>query len=523
MTNRHTRADAVLAGLIFAASVAYLAALPRNLNPADESVHLYEAKRILDGEVLYRDVFNFITPGWFYLMAALFHVFGVSMATARIAMAVMHGLTATLSYLTCRRLGVRRGLSWLPALAYLVIAQSAWPITSQHWVTALLTAALLYVCAGRRRERAAWALWPGIILGLLIGVQQQRGLFVGVGLFAWLIGDAVLRLWFRAREPSESLAKEMIALAAGALLSLLPLLAPSIIGAGIDRAWYALVTFPVFNYRATTHSPWGAVNIMTAWQASFTVPIVLKYMPIILLVSVPRLFFLCIHRRDHARASVLLLLILFCCVSMLSVVYFPDFVHLAFIAPVFFVTAAEGLEWAVQRIPAPARFVRLAGALAGIAILALGGYRLADNLVRLRRAFPLSHVTGFGRVDFANEEEVRLYENVNALLDGAPSRALYVYPVLSDLYLTARADNPTPYGFFSALGYNTPAQVQEVLDILATRPPAYVVVFAAFLTSDDPIIHYITREYEPVATTGLAGRAIFRRKGEPVTASVPQP
>jgi len=28
----------------------------------DESVHLYEAKRVLDGEVLYRDVFNFITP-----------------------------------------------------------------------------------------------------------------------------------------------------------------------------------------------------------------------------------------------------------------------------------------------------------------------------------------------------------------------------------------------------------------------------------------------------------------------------
>ena len=96
--------DTLVAGLFFAGTVLYWTALPHSLGPADESVHLYEAKRVLDGEVLYRDVFNFITPGWFYLMAALFWLFGTSIETARIAMAVIHGATTVLVYFTGRRL-----------------------------------------------------------------------------------------------------------------------------------------------------------------------------------------------------------------------------------------------------------------------------------------------------------------------------------------------------------------------------------------------------------------------------------
>ena len=56
----------------------YLTWLPRNLPSPTKSIHLYEAKRILDGEVLYRDVFEMITPGFMYLMALLFRIFGTT-------------------------------------------------------------------------------------------------------------------------------------------------------------------------------------------------------------------------------------------------------------------------------------------------------------------------------------------------------------------------------------------------------------------------------------------------------------
>src|SRR6185369_1038459 len=103
LRSRDGATDSALAVLIFAATVIYLTSLPPNLAFADEAIHLYESKRLLDGEVLYRDVFEMITPGYMYLMALLFKIFGSDVATARTAQAVMHGLSGVVLYAVCRR------------------------------------------------------------------------------------------------------------------------------------------------------------------------------------------------------------------------------------------------------------------------------------------------------------------------------------------------------------------------------------------------------------------------------------
>src|SRR6185295_2372590 len=97
--------DAALVLTIFIATFAYLACLPRNLAQADEAIQLYEAKRLLEGEVMYRDVFEMTTPGYHFVMALLFWVFGTNIDTARLAMAVLHAVMGILVYGTCRRFG----------------------------------------------------------------------------------------------------------------------------------------------------------------------------------------------------------------------------------------------------------------------------------------------------------------------------------------------------------------------------------------------------------------------------------
>jgi 4-amino-4-deoxy-L-arabinose transferase-like glycosyltransferase len=135
--------DWVLSLLLFAAVVVYLASLPRTLGIADESYFLYEARRIREGQVMYRDFFQFVTPGAWYLMAALYGLFGTNIVTARISMAVLHGLTAVLFYSSGRLVGVRRSLSLLPPLAYVALCQPAWPYASPHWFSTFMTALLL--------------------------------------------------------------------------------------------------------------------------------------------------------------------------------------------------------------------------------------------------------------------------------------------------------------------------------------------------------------------------------------------
>lgn len=504
--------DALFAGLLFTATVLYWIWLPHSLGPADESVHLYEAKRVLDGEVLYRDVFNFITPGWFYLMASLFWLFGTSIETARTAMAVMHGITVLFVYFTCRRLGIRRGLAWLPPLGYLVICQSLWPIVSQHWVSTMLCAALLFVCARRTAGRAAWAFRAGLVLGLLISVQQQRGAFMAAGVAGWLLADALLRWRYATAPTAAAIFKEAVALAAGTVLVVGAFLAVAVAKAGLQPVWYALITFPLFNYHTETRCSWGDVNLMTAHNARFTFPIILTYLPAVLIVSAGRFIALWSRRRDPLTAQTLLLLLIFSGASALSIAYFPDLIHISFIAFVFLIAAAENLEWAVCRLRVVPRAVAAVGWLAAAALLVVSGRHLYANLLVLRHDFPVPHQTAFGRVDYPTADEARLRDEMAALLATTPSRALYGYPILSDLYLTIPADNPTPYGFFLAGGYHSRQEVQRVIDILQERQPLYVVMLTGLVKPDDVVGQYISEAYEPISPTPLAGRVIYRRK-----------
>lgn len=506
-----TGSDAIIAALLFSGTVLYWASLPHSLQPADESVHLYEAKRLLEGEVLYRDFFNFITPGWFYLMASLFRLFGTSIETARATMAVVHGLTAVLVYFACRRLEIRRELSVLPAFAYLALCQSAWPLVSQHWISTILCAALLFAWTKQRESRTASLLGLAIALGLLISVQQQRGVFMAVATVVWLLADAGLRRWYAFTPTASAALRQAAILTAGTTLVVGLILTVAVATAGFAAVWNALVIFPLFNYRSEMSCPWGDVNLLSGWYAQFTYPLVLKYLPVVLVVSFLRLAWLAARRRELAVAQGLLLVLIFCGASALSIAYFPDFIKISFIAFAFCVAAAENLEWLARKTPGSPHLKQIVLWTLAAGALVLAAWHLSANQDALRRIYPISHMTAFGRVDYKSAEEAQLRDQLDALLDTAPTRALYAYPILADLYLTVPADNPTPYGFFFAAGYHSPEQVQQVIDILRARQLPYIVALPGFQKADDPVFRYITEAYEPLSAKPLAGRMIYRR------------
>ena len=506
----YDRRDAITAALLLIVTVGYIALLPHNLSAADESVHLYDAKRLLHGQVMYRDVFNDITPGYMYLMALLFWLFGTNVAVARNATAVMHGLAAVCIYSACRAMNVRRGWSWPAALAYLVVCQSAWPIASQHWLSTLLATVLLWLCALHLRQRWRWQLAIGIVLGLFVGVQQQRAAIMTFGVVAWLVLDHAVGRRYGSPRSLRALVTNLAWVAAGIALIDVPLLGWLIAQAGFARVWRALVIFPIFDYAGVTHCPWGDVNIMTAWQASFTLPVLLKFLPIALLPAAVRLAVLLLAGRGCEEAQRLLLLIVTAAISMLSISYFPDFVHIAFIAPVFFVAIAESLDWAASRARMPRPALRFIGAAAAVALLVASAIRLQRNLVRLRASFPVSRSSAFGRVDM-REQDALLYDRVKQLMQGTSSRYLYCYPIVAHLYLMLDVENPTAHGFFVP-GYSGPDLVQEVIDSLSATQPPYIVFLSMYRRPNDPVATWIVDHYEPIDTDGPLANILFRRK-----------
>jgi hypothetical protein len=156
----------------------------------DEGIYVDGARRILEGQVPYRDFFIVMGPGTFWLQALALRVFGMTLgASHAILILDLAVLTACVFWLVSRQLGLGYA-AWTAAL--MLILETAVPgiaIPSHRWdSTALLTLAIT-ICAsnssrwaiaaaGGCAAFAAWTTPPVAIVGLVILIwlwMEDRG------------------------------------------------------------------------------------------------------------------------------------------------------------------------------------------------------------------------------------------------------------------------------------------------------------------------------------------------------------
>jgi hypothetical protein len=498
--------DAALALLLFSATVVYLAALPLNLRAPDEAHALLAAKRIFDGEVMYRDIFDLSTPGWVYLIAGVFHVFGASLATARLTVAVIHGGSVVLVFLACRWLGVRRTLAVAAGVAYVVVCQPMFPVASYHWLATFLCLVLVVLCL-RARTTAASAFVLGIGVGLLIAVHQQRGLAMGVGVALFVLAQEMLA-WREGVAPRLSaLARQLGAFAAGVLLIVGALLAVLVASAGVQPVWNALVIVPLVNYRGAIACAWGQHRKA---GGRFALSPLLKYLPITMVVSVVPLLLFLRRAGSHERVRALTMLVLFCSFAILSIFYFPDVIHLAFIAPLFFIAWADAVEQGLRLLPIAA--AHALAALAAGGVMLAGGGQLYGTLITLRAAYPVVYQSSFGRIDLPRPDAGRVWDQLRTALAADPSRELYVYPMATYMHLLVDARNPVRYAFIAPGGYTTDEQKEEIVDTLAAKRVRYVYPTGQVLRSEDAVARFIRAHYEPGPSPPPLGEGLWQLK-----------
>lgn len=495
-----TASDRLLVLFVVVGTVAYLGAFPPALLHVDEGTYLYEAVRITEGQRLYRDVFEITTPAWMYLVAGLYWLFGPSLILARWTVAFLHGATAALLYVASRRCGVRPALAAIAPLGYLVAAQPAWPVASQHWLACFLSVAALTVCLGE--DTRSRALRAGLLGGLLMATHQ-RGAAVLAGLALALGARAVLR-----GRGIPGLMGRLGAFAVGVAVVWVPLVGFLLWSAGVTALWEQLVLRPLGGYRDVNHAQWGQTGMLQL-MASWTIPWLLSVLPFVLMPTAVR-GVLAFARGDRVGASRLATLLLVSLAALGSIAYYPDFVHLAFVAPLLLVSLTENLEGFHVTIE---RVLRVRPARALLAMLSLfAGWRLWGTLVDHQRRFPISLDTAFGRVHVGAPVVADVVALVRRLLDESGSRLVYVYPFSSDPYLLAGGHNPTRFGFFFPNRFNTRAETAEVIATLESRCVPYVVLGGFLFVPDDPIAEYVKGHYAPIGSDP-ASRFVFRRSG----------
>jgi hypothetical protein len=505
----HRRADIGAAVALIACVAVYLALLPLNLSVPDEGHALTAAKRILGGEAMYRDIFDLSTPGWPYLMAGLFSLFGTTLAVARVTAAIIHAAIAGGIFIACRHFAVRRSVAWAAGIVYVVACQPLFPVASYHWLSTLLCVALLLLCL-RVTTSVAREAAIGIVTGLLIAVHQQRGVVMGVGVAALFVLEALLQRRY-GMQPPAALWRRLTALAAGALLIVVPTLAALVARGGWAPVWDALIVFPLVSYR-TAHqaTPWAfeygaSPRGVSPWGVFF------RYLPWVIPIAAARLLWLVARGRDYRHARALLVLVVLGAFSIASITYYPDIIHIAFIAPVLLILAAAGIERGLRGLPT-AVGVPLGAVVASILIVACAGwmYRHAAELHELYR---VRYASAFGPIDLSHQRQARIFDQLRRVLDATPGRTLFVFPMSYYMYLVVDGRNPTRHAFVVPGTPYTPLEyLQEIVAILDRDRVPYVTIDHGASPGEDPVSRFIRQNYEPLPKPQPLASVLWRRK-----------
>jgi hypothetical protein len=504
----------IVGWLLGLACFAYLLAQPPTLNGADESFILYGAKRVLQGQAVYHDFFDFITPGSFYLYALSYALGGVSITSARVTTALLNALSAVCTYFLTLHVAAM-GEAILAGLLVVVLCVPVWNMASHHWIATafgLATAAVLLAPRWRHSARARPAA-AGALAGFLVCSHQNRGV--------WLI------LWLAVAVPLLTVAthpdsgrwrralRELWWTAAGGAAVCVPVLGYAVWRASLAEVVYATHTWVLTNYRNYNVGkfPWASYGAFWAGGLKYTSYWLMKATPALLAIEAVALVWALWRRGLRAQLDRLLVLLL-ALDAVAAITYFPDIVHIAFILPFVLVVLGgmiHRIRTAVVWEPTPAvrAGLRLAWAAAFVAVLAKGWM----NTRLAWRESPVLFDTAFGRLAGSPLQAGTIHDlRAELHVDDAKPPHLFAYSTDAWIYLTLPADNPTQFALLRPV-YNTPEQVQAAIDSLERDPQALVLLSMLANTPDDPFVVYLRSKWHEVAGAGppiFVGTPVYR-------------
>src|SRR5580704_10256736 len=124
----------------------------------DEGIFVDGSRRILSGQVPYRDFFILMGPGTFWLQALALRVFGMTLAASRAVMILdLAILAACVFWLVSRQLSVAYAAWTAAALVILETASQGITIPSHRWDSAALSVLAITICASEPRRWAIFA------------------------------------------------------------------------------------------------------------------------------------------------------------------------------------------------------------------------------------------------------------------------------------------------------------------------------------------------------------------------------
>jgi len=459
---------------------------------ADQAYFMEHAKRMLRGQMMYRDFFEYLTPGTDLVYLSLFKVFGVRAWIPSLTILVL-GFAITWLTVAISRNVMDKKASLLSGLLFLVLGYRFFLNGTHHWFSVLATMAATSVLI---RERSpARICCAGVFCAFALFFTPLRGALAAIGLGVFL-------LWEYRREkqtPSRFLKNEAILIGPFVAVSLLENVY-FVTAAGARKFFYSTVIFLLKYYPSELYGSWRAYMI------DIPRPISIKTLPqlgacLLMYGMVPLiylLFFACVRRVSPTQPrepwNCLMLINITGLFLFLSVANSPIWIRLAVVSPPAWIL----LLWLIH---SPGR---LNGMLRGTLWAGTVAWMIATPL-KTQRSKVWYLDARVGRTAFSNP--IR-YQKYRWVLERTRPGEFFFGSYNPDVYYSAGLQNPSEVPLITRNDFTRPEQVENIVDALDKKRVRYVLwaqsqdVARSAREHDNlpPLRAYLSRHYHVVET-----------------------
>lgn len=204
------------------------------VNLLDDGLLLHGTERLMEGEILYKDVFSLYPPGMYVSLMLFFKLFGHSILTLKIMCLFFLILTVPVVYYLSNSIIKNKGFSLIPPL--LIIFCSFKIPYARHFF--ILLSLLLLIKLYRKPFLLAV---PGFMLGI-------GGLFSHEFAFAALIASFIFIIFSHPYFDFKKCIKKISMFSLGVLIPVVPLLLYFYHNSALSNFFYNLVYYPLMVY-----------------------------------------------------------------------------------------------------------------------------------------------------------------------------------------------------------------------------------------------------------------------------------
>lgn len=434
----------------------------------EEFMLLLQGERVLNGDLPYKDFFQFLTPGSIYLSALLFKIFGVKLSVIKIFIPLAGCTIVLLTYLLSARIIRSRLIGILPAIFVLYYSIPFAPLFYHHWNAELpLLLAILFGLRALSTSNLLYIFLYGLTSGIAFLFLQHKGILIFLASIAFLIIDSI--------KNKDKMLKPAFITSIGFFIPLFSYILYLYLNGAHKEFLYDCFLWVKDNYAPFNSLPEFLYFEKRTFQYYLTtsalLPAIIKTRNLFFVGYLPLFVFLAgiidLIRNFKREILFLYLTSLFLFLSVLSR---PDFINILYISQPLFVLLIYYLYEFLKTECRPKRFI----GIFLVTLLILNALYGLLSSVREASHYKYPLYTTRGVIYFKSVEDAKDYSEVlNYIESNLKSNKVFILNFSTFFYFLSGLRNYTSYDVILP-GYHTDEQLADLIEQLRVKKIEYI-------------------------------------------------